>query len=83
MLTATEMFQGASLFHIIPNDDDPFDFYIAWEKTSSTLTMGVTGSLKRKRKSISPVKKKDSVLRYLQVNQDRDSVRTIAMQVGS
>lgn len=79
-LTATKIIQAASFFHIIPNedlDDDPFDFYIAWEKTPSILAKSGTGSMLRRKKSMQPAEKaKDHVLRYLQVKEgsrDEDS----------
>ena len=70
-LTATTTLQEASSFHIIPNEDmeeDPYDFYIGWEKTATSVTMSTTGSLKRKKKSANP-KPSQSVLRYLQVKE--------------
>lgn len=76
-LTATKALPEASYFHIIPNEDveydDPYDFYIGWEKVTATLTVSSTGSMRRKRKSTVLEKGKDSVLRYLQVSENEDS----------
>ena len=72
-LTATKIIQEASFFHVIPTEDvedDPYDFYIAWEKQPATLARSMTGSMLRRRKSASttPTEKgKDYVFRYLQV----------------
>ena len=72
-LTATKNQQEASFFHIIPNEDvedDPFDFYIAWEKSPAILAKSATGSMLRRRKlTQSAEKPKDHVFRYLQVKE--------------
>ena len=75
-LAATEDLHDASFFHVIPNedtDDDPYDFYIAWERTAEIVTMSRRGSIMKRKPSTERQNKIEPVLRYLQVtegNQD-------------
>lgn len=72
VLTATKVRNDASFFHIMPNEDiedDPYDFYIGWEKKGPgvTLITSSTGSLRRKKSTVNQTGKQ-AVLRYLQVD---------------